>query len=134
MRHEVEEKGLIERVAPEVWFDRIRRLDVLRDMVAMNIEKAVEKQEKYYNKGRRFVTHNGGNEVMRRVHVLSASKKFNKKLAPKYKGPFKFVEVESPTVYILDSAERRSRRLPMIPVSESKRNVPPRKTRSEKHN
>ena len=72
---------------------------------------------------------------MRKVHDLSdASKKFNKRLAPKYEGPFKIVEVKSPTVYILDSAERRSRRLAMIHVSELKRYVPPRKPQSETRN
>ena len=105
-------------------------------MVAKNVAKAGKKQERYYNRGKRYVTYSVGDEVMRRVHVLSdASKKFNKKLAPKYEGPFKVVKVQSPTVYILDSAERGSRRLAMIHVSELKRYVPPRnKALSEKHN
>ena len=71
---------------------------------------------------------------MRRVHVLSdASKKFNKKLAPKYEGPLKIVEIKSPTVYILDSAERGSRWLAMIHVSELKRDVSPRNKRFQRN-
>ena len=78
-------------------------------MLAKNIEKAGEKQENYFNNGRRFVTYYIDDEVKRRVHVLSdSSKEFNEKLASKYEGPFQIVEVESPTVYILDSAERGS--------------------------
>ena len=70
---------------------------------------------------------------MQTVHVLShTSKKFNKKLAPKYEGPFKIVEVKSQTVYILDSAKRGSRRLHFF---ELKRYVPLRnKTLSGKYN
>ena len=70
---------------------------------------------------------------MRRVHVLSdASKKFNKKLAPKYEGSFKIAEVKLPKVYILYSADQRSSRLSIIHVSELKLYVPPRKLASRK--
>ena len=70
---------------------------------------------------------------MRRVHVLSdASKKFNKKLAPKYEGSFKIAEVKLPKVYILYSADQRSSRLSIIHVSELKLYVPPRKLSSRK--
>ena len=72
---------------------------------------------------------------MRRVHVLcDASKKFSQKIATKYEGLFKIVKVKSPTVYILDSAERGSRRVATIHVSELKRYVPPHKTQWEKRN
>ena len=32
---------LIERIDPEVWQDRIKRLDALRDMMAKNIERFI---------------------------------------------------------------------------------------------
>ena len=64
---------------------------------------------------------------MRRVHALSdASKHFNAKLAPKYEGPFKIVEIKSPTVYVLDGSERGSQKVDLTHVSEIKRYVPPR--------
>ena len=100
-------------------------------MAKKNIEKAGETQEKYYDRNKRYVVYNVGDEIMRRSHVLSdATKKFNKKLEPKYEGPFKIVEVKSPTMYILDSAERESRRLAMIHASKLKRYVPPCNTNS----
>ena len=95
-------------------------------MVIKNIERAGDKQEKHYNKGKIQATFNLGNMVMRRLHVMSdASKKFNAILAPKFEGPFQITEVKSPTVYVIDSKERGSRRLPLIHVSELKRYVPP---------
>ena len=115
LRREIEGTGIVERVSPEVWLDRIKRLDVLRNMVAKNVKQAGEKQERLYNRNKRHVEYNVGGEVMRRVHVLSdASKRFNAKLAPKYEGLFTIVEKKSPTVYILDSRERGSKRLAMI--------------------
>ena len=120
---------MVDKIDPEVWLVRIKRLDVLRDMVAKNIERAGDKQEKQYNKGKRHATFNVGDEVMRRVHVLSdASKKFNAKLAPKWEGPFSILEVKSPTVYVIDSKERGIRRLSLIHVSELKRYVLPRES------
>ena len=125
---EIEGSGLVERLSPEVWLDRIKRLDVLRDMVAKNVKQAGDKQERLYNRNKWYVEYNVGDEVMKRVHVLSnASKRFNAKLDPKYEGPFTIVEKKSPTVYILDSKERGSKRLAMMHVSELKRYVPPRK-------
>ena len=118
---------MINRIDPEVWLDRIERLDVLRDMVVENIELARDKQERHYNKGKIHATYKVGDMVMRRVHALSdACKKFNAKLAPKYEGPFQVTEVKSPTVYVIDSKERGSRRFSLIHVSELKRYVPPR--------
>ena len=117
---------MIERVDPEVWQDRIKRLDVLRDMVAKNIERAGDKQERLYNRGKKHVTFNVGDSVMRRVDVLSnAAKRFNAELAPKFEGPFKILEVKSLTVYVLNAGVDGSR-LALTHVSELKRYVPPR--------
>ena len=75
--------------------DRIKRVDVLRDVVAKIVEKVGQKQERYYNREKRHVTYRVGDEVMRRVHVLwDAAENFNKNLAPKYEGPFKIIEVK----------------------------------------
>ena len=119
---------MIERVDPEVWQDRIKRLDVLRDMVAKNIERAGDKQERLYNRGKKHVTFNVGDSVMRRVDVLSnAANRFNAELAPKFEGPFKILEVKSLTVYVLNAGvDGSSRRLALTHVSELKRYVPSR--------
>ena len=56
LRRQVETQSrglqLIERVDPEVRQHRIKRLDVLRDMVAKNIERAGDQQERLYNSPR----------------------------------------------------------------------------------
>ena len=61
LRREVEAKGLIKRVSAEVWLGRFKRLDVLWDMIAKNIDKV---GEMYYNRGRRYITHNVGDQIM----------------------------------------------------------------------
>ena len=103
-------------------------------MVAKNIERAGDKQERLYNRGKKHVTFNVGDSVMRRVHVLSnAAKRFNAKLAPKFEGPFKILEVKSPAVYVLNTGvDGSSRRLALTHVSELKRYVPPRGATNDK--
>ena len=59
---------------------------------------------------------------MRRTHPLSSGiNKFSAKLAPKYEGPLKIVEIKSPTVYILESIDGDTRRIAKARVSELKR-------------
>ena len=56
------------------------------------------------------------------------------KMCKKYEGPFKIIEVKSPSIYILDSAERGSRKLTMTHVTELKSCVHLRnRALSEKH-
>ena len=47
LRRAVETKGPKTRLSPEVWMDRVKRLDALRDMVILNIEKAHQRQAVY---------------------------------------------------------------------------------------
>ena len=127
LRRETEGPRVIERIEPAVWIDRVRRLDALRDLVAKFIDEAQERQAKYYNKGKRSVTFQVGDKVMRRVHVLSdASQRFNAKLAPKFEGPFVIKEILSPTVYNLEPLVGKDRKIAKIHVSNIKRYVPPR--------
>ena len=45
--------------------------------------------------------------MIRRTHPLSSGiKKFSVKLAPKYEGPLKIVEIKSLTVYVLENVNR----------------------------
>ena len=65
---------------------------------------------------------------MRRTHPLSSGvNKLSAKLAPKYEGPLKIVEIKSPTVYMLESVGEGNRRIAKAHVSEIKRYIPPRK-------
>ena len=68
---------------------------------------------------------------MRRTHPLSSGiNKFSAKLAPKYEGPLKIVEIKSPTVYMLENVGEGNRRIAKVHVSELKRYIPPRKART----
>ena len=122
LRRESERARSVLKVPPEVWLDRVKRLDTLRDLVAKHIDKAREKQEREYNKSRRDVRFSEGDLVMRKTHPLSSGiNKFSAKLAPKYEGPLKVVEIRSPTVYILESIGGDSWRIAKAHVSELKR-------------
>ena len=97
-------------------------------LVAKHIDSAREKQTRQYNKNKRNVQFNEGDLVMRRTHPLSSGvNKFSAKLAPKYEGSLKIVEIKSPTVYIFESVNEDSRRIAKVHVSELKRYIPPRK-------
>lgn len=127
LRREIEEKKEILSRKEDEWIERIKNLDALRDLVARFIDESHEKQEKYYNKGRKEVLFSVEDKVMRRVQVLStASKNFCAKLAPKYEGPFEILEIKSPTVYILNEGNDFNMKGSKINVSRLKRYIPPR--------
>ena len=101
LRHEVESGRLVGKINPEVWEDRMKRLDALRDLVGRHIDEAREVQEKHYDKGRKEAQFVVGDRVLRKTHHLSdAAKKFNTKLAEKYEGPYEVVKIVSLTVYV----------------------------------
>ena len=66
LRREVEKKGPKIPITEEIWVDRVRRPDALRDLVIKNIEAAHQRQANHYNKGRRDVTYQVGDLVMRK--------------------------------------------------------------------
>ena len=125
LRREVEKSEVIVRIDPKDWQDRLKRLDALRDLVARHLDDSRERQEKYYNRGRKHVQFFVGDQVLRKVHVLSnAAASFSAKLAPKYEGPYEIKEVLGDSVYMLDMGA--SRRNAKVHVAELKRYVPPR--------
>ncbi|CAB0043857.1 unnamed protein product [Trichogramma brassicae] len=64
-----------------VWLDRISRLDAIRDLVKLHLDKAHARQARHYNRGRKDVRFTEGDLVMRRTHHLSVGADgFNKKL------------------------------------------------------
>ena len=108
LRREVETRGPKFPITEEIWVDRLRRLDALRDLVMKNIEAAHQRQANHYNKGGRDVRYQVGDLVMRKAHVLSSgARKFSAKLAPDWEGPFELVEVKPPNVYILNMGNGR---------------------------
>ena len=99
LRRAVETKGPKTRLSPEVWMDRVKRLDALREMVMLNIEKAHQRQANYYNRWRKDVRFQVGELVMRKTHILSnAANKISSKLAPNWEGPYEIIEIKPPNV------------------------------------
>ena len=127
LRREVEGPREIVKIERTEWKDRVKRLDALRDLVAHHIDSAREKQERYYNGGKRDVRFFVGDAVMRRTHHLSeASRKFNAKLALKFEGPYVVKEVKSACLYNIEKAEGKGKGIRKVHVSDLKRYVPPR--------
>ncbi|XP_039311337.1 uncharacterized protein LOC120359092 [Solenopsis invicta] len=62
----------IEEANPVEWREHMGKMGALREWVAENLEAAQERQSKYYNRHRREVTFNVGEQVLKRYHVLSA--------------------------------------------------------------
>ena len=71
-----------------------------------------------------------GDLIIRKTHTLSSAiNKFSAKFAPKFEAPYKIVEVESPSMYALESDSSSSQWLSKVHVSELKRYVAPRAAR-----
>ena len=131
LRREVEIKEGVVRIDPAEWQERLKRLDVLRDLVAKHIDTEQERQKQTYDKGRRHVEFNVGDLVLRRQHSLSnAARAFSAKLDVKYAGPFKILEVLSPEVYVLETSSKKQ--TAKAHVSELKRWMPPRNATSNR--
>ncbi|CAB0038506.1 unnamed protein product [Trichogramma brassicae] len=110
-----------------VWLDRISRLDAIRDLVKLHLDKAHARQARHYNRGRKDVRFTEGDLVMRRTHHLSVGADgFNKKLGERYEGPVKVLKVLSPSVYVVETPN--DKRVAKVDVNELKRYIQPRKT------
>jgi len=83
------------------WSERMKKLQVLREWVVENLDRAYQQQASRYNLRRRNRTFRVGDLVLRRQHVLSsAAQNIAAKLAHKFQGPFKG-RVISPVIYEL---------------------------------
>lgn len=90
--------------------DRSVAFRKLYDEVKQRLEKAAEKNKRYYNLRHRNITYEVGSRVYRKNFVLSdAAKYFSSKLAPKYAGPFIVTKKVSPWTYELKDIEGKSR-------------------------
>lgn len=125
LRREVEREEEVQRLDPQIWACRMRRLDALRDLVAKFIDEGRVRQIKYYNRNKRKASFNVGDLVLCRTHKLSnAAQRFTAKLAPKYEGPYEILSKLSPTVYQLKVDNNR--KIAKIHVSDIKRFIPAR--------
>uniref|UniRef100_A0ABD2WHR2 RNA-directed DNA polymerase n=1 Tax=Trichogramma kaykai TaxID=54128 RepID=A0ABD2WHR2_9HYME len=132
LRREMDDGCTIEKINPEDWLDRLRRLDALRDLVSKHIDQAQTKQAAQFNRGRKEAKFFVGDKVWRKTHLQSdASKKFNSKLGPKYDGPYLISRVIAPTTYLLSPCEGTTRKISKAAASELKRYVERRTTRND---
>lgn len=82
--------------------DRSEAFKKLYAEVKLRLERASEKNKRYYDLRHRDVTYKVGSRVYKRNFVLSdAAKFFSSKLAPKYEGPFIVSKKLSPWTYEL---------------------------------
>jgi hypothetical protein len=76
-----------------------RQLEDAKELVRINLVRAFQKQEKYYNLRRRDWRPKVGETVWRREHVLSnKATGLNTKLAPKFNGPFQIGRIVTPVI------------------------------------
>jgi len=81
----------------------ISKLQAAYTKANLSITKAQAQQAKYYNARHKAVTFQVGESVLLKSHYLSdKKKKFSKKFAVRWTGPFKIVRVCSPVTYELD--------------------------------
>ncbi|KMQ89889.1 hypothetical protein RF55_10418 [Lasius niger] len=84
--------------------ETFRRLQEAYELVRINLARAFQRQEKYYNLRRRAWRPQVGDWVWRRDHPLSKkADDFNAKLAPKFIGPLEVRRVISPVIVDLRS-------------------------------
>ncbi|XP_054272912.1 uncharacterized protein LOC128993175 [Macrosteles quadrilineatus] len=97
-----------ERTVDEVFSDREQAFKRLYDSCRQNLRRAFQRQSKYYNLRRREVQYHRGDQVMRRLHVLSsAAEAIVGKLAPKFQGPCTVVKRVAPNMYEVKDEGRR---------------------------
>ncbi|KAJ8929588.1 hypothetical protein NQ314_017695 [Rhamnusium bicolor] len=90
--------------------DRSGAFQELYAEVKRRLEKAAEKNKRYYDLRHRDVTYGLGARVYRKNFVLSdAAKYYSSKLAPKYVGPFIISKKVSPWTYELKDVDGRFR-------------------------
>ncbi|KAI4472172.1 hypothetical protein MML48_1g05652 [Holotrichia oblita] len=89
--------------------DRVECLRRLYAEVKQRLEKAAEKNRKYYDLRRRNVTYEIGDQVYRKNYVHSdAANFYSAKLAPKYIGPIVISRKVSPWMYVLENLDGKT--------------------------
>ena len=118
LRRDLENNQLlpVEVSDPELWSERIKKLNYLHDFVIKHLFEAHKTQKNAYDKGRKNIIFKVGDWVLRETKILSnAAKNISAKLVPRYEAPVRIVKVLSPTVYELETNE--GYRIPQVHVS-----------------
>lgn len=78
---------------------RVKALRAPRELVRINLARAFQKQERYYNLRRRPWHPRVGDTVWKKEHSLSnKAEAFSAKLAPRFQGPFTIKRIKSPVI------------------------------------
>ncbi|KAL6420489.1 hypothetical protein ACFW04_014470 [Cataglyphis niger] len=94
-----------------------RRLDEAYEIVRIQLARAFQRQEKYYNLRRRQWKPKIGEWVWKKDHPLSRkADSFNAKLAPKYIGPLEVRRIISPVIEDLRSKRGKCTRIDHRPT------------------
>ena len=108
-RSRVEQTDTVPELPPpkELWTE-LGKLRELNDIVRVRLAEGYQRQSRAYNLRRRPFTPQVGQWVYHRAHHLSsAGKKFSAKLANKYHGPSRIIQVESPNIVLLQPPQGR---------------------------
>lgn len=88
--------------SPEPIEAKSERMKALYELVQINLEKATQTQARAYNLRRRPWRPSIGEQVYKKLRVLSSGANyFTEKLAPRYDGPYEVLKFVSPVIVIL---------------------------------
>lgn len=95
-----------ERRGPPIPPNELQRcLNEAYELVQINLARAFQRQEKYYNLRRQDWRPQIGDKIWKREHPLSSKKAaFNAKLVPKFIGPLEMRKIISPVIVDLKGA------------------------------
>ena len=98
-------------------YELMQQLQINIQQAVRNMENARDRQTHYANQHRRDFIFKEGEEVLVSTKNLKLPEGVTRKLSHKYNGPFKIVEVISPTVYKLQLPEAWKHKHPVFHVS-----------------
>ncbi len=108
---------LLDDVKNESVYELMQQLQRNIQQAVRNMENARDRQTYYANQHRRDFIFKEGEEVLLSTKNLKLPDGITRKLSHKYNGPFKIVEVISPTVYKLQLPEAWKRKHPVFHAS-----------------
>ena len=108
LRRDTDAGRAIERRDPNLWRERMSRLQVLRVYVTNSLEEAFVNKSRYYNLRRRNYRLKVGGMVLTRCRILSSkTKQIAAKFNPRFVGPYRVSKVLSPVVYEISDLTTR---------------------------
>jgi hypothetical protein len=115
---------LAEEVKNESVYELMRKLQDNIHQAVVNMENAKDKQAHYANQHRREYIFKEGEEVLLSTKNMKLPEGITYKLSNKYTGPFKIVQVISPTSYKLQLPAEWKNKHPVFHVSLLKKYTP----------